>query len=104
MCIPVTDAIFLPVRSLLIAVGFGPSQQLVGSDVSSSHSGEGMPCRGDVGMTGIGGAEESRCREDDVLGGLSQPGLGVAYCTHESGEGPLQGSVGRYPYLGPGSI
>jgi hypothetical protein len=95
MCISVTDAIFLLVRSPLIAVGFGSSQQLVGSDVLSSHSGEGRLCRGDVGMAGIGAAEESRCREDNVLGGLGQPGLGVAYYTHESGEGRLQGGVGR---------
>lgn len=65
-----------------------------GSDVSSSHGGEGRPCLGDVGMAGTGAVEESRCREDDVLGGLGQPGLGVAFCTHERGEGPLQGGVG----------
>ena len=41
MFMPVTDAIFLLVRSPLVAIGFGSSQQLVGSGVSSSYGGEG---------------------------------------------------------------
>jgi hypothetical protein len=85
--IPVTDFIFLLVRSPLVAISFGSSQQLVGGDVSSFYGGEGRPCRGDVRMAGTGAVEESRCREDDVLGGLSRVGCGLLHS--REGEVPL---------------
>jgi hypothetical protein len=57
---PITDGIFLFIRSPLVAISFGSSQQFVGVNASSSYDGESRLCRGDVGMAGTGAAEESR--------------------------------------------
>jgi hypothetical protein len=54
-------------RSSLVAISFGSSQQLVGGDVSSSRGGEGRSCRRDVGMADTGAAEKSRYKEDDIV-------------------------------------
>lgn len=104
---PVMDVIFLLMRSPLVAIGFGSSQQLVGGDVSSSHGDEGRSYQRDGGMARTGAAEKSRYKEDDILGGLSLVGCGLLYSRahyRTKRRHRVVNVVSGGAYLDPGSI